>query len=137
MSFEIHNPQDEAINLSELDKEAAAFWGKEAHPSNYAAPLGSNKDDASVDEILKAMRGNWYDIIGWNIHHQSSNWTSGWNNIKASMWSVVSTSMYEYIFLEDDTLTLHIEGAKAYLKPYFQLIDYWESKGYKPVQVKD
>lgn len=135
MGFQIHNKDDQAINLNELDKEAAEFWGKTLDKASYAYPT------KGPDHT-----GNWFDVIGYQIHNPETNYTSGWNNIKASLWSVQSTSMYDKLFdekkyVDNDkeftSLDIALMVTKEFLKPYFDLIDHWESKGYKPVQIKE
>jgi hypothetical protein len=44
----------------------------------------------------------------------------------------VQTAGYGMLTLEQATKKL--AGAFLYLAPYFQLIDYWAAKGYKPHQ---
>jgi hypothetical protein len=44
----------------------------------------------------------------------------------------VQTAGYGMLTLEQATKKL--AGAFLYLTPYFQLIDYWAAKGYKPHQ---
>ena len=68
MSFEIHTKEGEAIPINMLDKEAAAFWGKEVHPKNYANPVKIDPDMKSIDRIRAEMSSNWFDTIGYQIH---------------------------------------------------------------------
>lgn len=146
MSFQILNSNNEAISLGLLDQEAAAFWGKELKDRQYANPTPLFTNDANLQgiELTRAMAryefsqwSNWFDMVGWNIHHPQTNYTTGWDNVKCSMWAVQAYSLYKHIFGDEEHLKLHIEAAKAYLKPYFDLVDHWASKGYTPVQVKD
>lgn len=136
MSFRITNANGDALSMKELDQQAAQFWGKEVDPKYYATPFLMKDGMTSMQKAQVRVSGNWFDTIGWNIHHPSSNWTSGWDNIKASMWSVSSTSLYEFLN-KPEQMSTQIEGIADYIKPYFALIDHWSSLGYIPVQVKE
>lgn len=149
MSFQILNKEGQAIGINVLDAEAAELWGKKVEPQWYADPEPPRRpDESSAQYYRRCGRGNWYDIIGYNIHEPKSDWTTGWNNIKASLWVVQATSMYEHLY-DDKTykdeesdkeytqLDIVIMATKQYLKPYFDLIDHWEAKGYRPVQIKE
>lgn len=122
MSFQILASDDTPIPVNDLDKEAAEFWNTPLDGKWYASP---NKGLTSV---------NWFDSIGWNIHHPTVTWTSGWNNVKCSMMAV-QTAEYGMLPLEKQQEKLVY--ANAYLKPYFDLIDHWASKGYIPVRIKE
>lgn len=37
-AFQILDKEGNPVNMGELDKEAAAFWGKEVDPKHYAVP---------------------------------------------------------------------------------------------------
>ncbi len=50
MAFQFKNKETNRIYyLNEIDEIAAKFWGKEVHPSLYAAPKGG---------------ANWFDVLG-------------------------------------------------------------------------
>lgn len=121
MSFQIHNPEGKAIDINELDKEAAAFWSKEPHGKWYASP-----DHEGV---------NWFDTIGWAIH-KPENYTKGWDDIRCTLWAIQSKSLYDSLYLTEK-FDAELESIRKYLKPYYELIYHWESKGYKPVTIKD
>ncbi len=100
-------------------------------------------------ETERTISTNWYDIIGFRIACPLSNWTSGWNNVIHSLCSesigqAVLTKDFiipdefewndEYLSLPQD-IQLAIFNVLSFMKPYVDLIKYWESKGYKPVKV--
>jgi len=119
-SFQITNSVDHPIPLHELDREAAAFWGKQVHETSYATPTVSE------------LGANWFDTIGAAIATPNSHYTTGWSNVKCTLWAVQVIGLgYES---EDDQIR-HVKDAQYYLKPYFALIDHWAKKGYKPVQI--
>lgn len=166
-SFEIHNSDNQAIPLEELNKEAAKFWGKELDPNFYANPTQpfSNPDNLVGKELVKAQMihsirtsPNWFDAIGWYIANQKS-YYRGWTNIAASMmveligmrfinsspgYNEKPVKIAEVIYLNSDPypslsldITIQIASTLKYFKPYIDLINHWQSKGYKPVQIKE
>ena len=156
MSFQIHNEEGQAIGINELDKEAAEFWGKKVADRSYAHPTPEPEWDKISDSTerfkaemnyARAVVGNWFDTIGYQIHSPSTNWTSGWDNVKAGLWVIQSTDYYKCLFdtktYQDDTgkehteLDIRLAVTKSYLKPYYDLIDHWAAKGYKPVQINE
>jgi hypothetical protein len=134
--FQIHNSLGESIPINKLDEQAAAFWDKPVHPKRYATPYKPEpgEDTKSVQSIVNSQRGNWFDTIGWNIASPKVEYTDGWDNVKESMFSVCMIGDAKHLFT--DHMNAVIGGARLYLKPYFDLIDHWESMGYKPVQIK-
>ena len=109
--FQILNPAGQAIPIGELDREAAAFWGKPLHEKQYAnpTPIFTNPKNLEGRELSAAMFkhelnqvGNWYDIIGWHISTQG-NECSGWSNVAASM--MASQLGMKFIDLEHDYAT--------------------------------
>lgn len=124
MGFQIHNSNKEPIPISTLDAEAATFWGKELQSNKYAHPTD------------KLPSSNWFDTIGWCINNPQSNWTSGWDNVKCSLTNI-QTADLALILFDTTQLELRLMSIRGYLKPYFDLIDHWEAKGYKPVKVDD
>lgn len=120
MGFQIKNKDGEGVLLNTLDKEAAELWGKEVDDDGYAFP-GDNVIGLS-----------WFDFIGWKISHPGD-WTKGWDNVKNDLWiSALSGTMYNKSRAEVAEKALN---AFDYLKPYIDLIDLWESKGYTPHKV--
>lgn len=155
--FQIKNSNGIAIPINELDAEAAAFWGKEVQKKEYANPTplpnyeGLDDQQKNQAYFVYTFRHapNWFDTIGYQIANPAVQWTEGWNNIKASLWSLHSTDMYtslqdiEYLTrnIPDEHGNLHSKAdidlmvKIDHLKPYFELIDHWESKGYQPIRI--
>ena len=118
-AFQILDKNNNPIPLSELDKQAAEFWNVKLDPKWYASPT--------------EMGSNWYDSIGWNIANQG-HYTSGWKNIKISLITTAMESAAYQILMkskEDES----IKSIMDWYKPYYDLIDYWESLGYQPKQI--
>ena len=120
-AFKINDSNKKAIMIKYLDKEACIFWGVESDPKWYASP----KTDYETI--------NWYDSIGYYIAHPSSGWTSGWDNVKCSLF-VIQASGLCLKSMEDQIKSLRF--INEYLKPYFDLIDHWKEKGYDPIQIE-
>lgn len=125
MSFQILDKEGQAIGLNELDKQVAQFW----HP-----------DDPSTDpkyyQCPKGSGANWFDTIGYQIHNPVTNYTSGWDNVKCSIWTIQLRAEYKHWNMPE-TLSANIADNIKWLTPFFELIDHWESLGYQPHQVKD
>lgn len=154
--FQILNQDGVALTMSQLDEEAAAFWGKEVHPKNYANPFSEvmPKDDsikARIDaEVANARQNslNWYDIVGYTIANQG-NYTTGWNNVINSLISenlgraIIGEQfeLPEFIQIGDELhlprrIEMRINAVLNYFKPFINLIKHWESKGYTPVSIE-
>ncbi len=119
MGFQILNNQGEPIPIKELDKEAAAFWGQTVDEKYYAEPKGG-------------FFMNWFDHIGREISDKSSNWTTGWDNVKCGL---MSNSLVSIALEEDKHKKL--DSVIDFNKPYFELIDHWSSLGYTPRRTTD
>lgn len=123
MGFQIVNKDNQAIAINELDNEACLFWQFECDAKWYASP--------------KDQWGNWFDMIGYKIHNPiDPNYTTGWDNVKHNMLLVSVGSFYKYVGNEEE-MNKNMAGVHAYLKPYFELIDHWQSKGYQPKRTQD
>ena len=127
MSFQILNKLEEPVSMKELDAEACELWNKKSDPKWYANP---SPEETSVFK----QASNWFDSIGYNIHNPEVTYTSGWNNVKCSLWTLHIQGLYDKPIEE---VMINIEVVKEYLKPYYDLINYWESKGYTPVRIKE
>ena len=121
MGFQIQKQDGTPIPLNELDKEAAAFWQVELKLKEYANPS-------------KLSLGTWFDVIGYFIHSQDIQYTTGWDNVKCNIY----TSCLENLaLLEFEKQLANLHDTHEQCKLYFDLIDHWKEKGYIPVQVKD
>lgn len=154
--FQILNKDGVALTISQLDAEAAKFWGKEVHPKNYANPFPDvmPKDD-SLKSYIEAERENaindslnWYDTVGYTIANQGD-YTTGWNNVINTM---VTESLGRAIlgkqfeipeFIQvgneqhlPEQVEMRINAVLNYFKPFVNLIKHWESKGYTPVSIE-
>ena len=160
-SFQILDKDCKALTMTELDKEAAEFWGKEVNPKYYANPFPIKKasEGASYSEVMHIERenaqnngSNWFDIIGWNIANQG-NYTHGWRNVVHTM---VTQSLGECLinlnkdkpieldkFVGDteihleDSCEVKLYSTLNYYKPFIDLINHWMAKGYTPVKVEE
>lgn len=159
MSFQILNKDGEPIPLNDLDREAAAFWGKEYDKKSYADPSPPRKEGENEIDYYRRSRGNWFDVIGFNIHSQYG-WCSGWANIVANMLSAMHMSFIDTsegyqnrpvkvaefapnpkypgpaLFLPEE-VEVEIYCTLGFYKPYIELINHWQVKGYIPKQIKD
>lgn len=154
--FQILNKDGVALTMSQLDGEAATFWGKEVHPKNYANPFPDvmPKDDSLTSyieaEIENARHNslNWYDIVGYTIANQGD-YTTGWNNIINTMVSenlgraIVGEQfeLPEFIQIGDELhlprrIEMRINAVLNYFRPFVDLIKHWESKGYTPISIE-
>lgn len=162
-SFQIHDADGKAIPINLLDAEAAAFWGKEVHKKDYANPSEPRKEgESELDYLRRSMTSNWFDVIGWCIGSQK-NYTSGWRNVVHNMIAdslgdaFVSGKGDEPIPMEyihtcvelresgqqvkawhlTDKLETSVYGTMLFYKPFIELINHWQSKGYKPVKINE
>lgn len=162
MGFQIHNAEGKAISIKELDVEAATFWGKEVHPTSYACPQMRKKDESGWNYAMRYV--NWFDVIGWCIHNQGHA-CSGWSNVVSTMIAetigmhFIDTSegykerpvpIIEFVECKElvngevksklhlpDKIEEKIYCTLQFYKPYIELINHWQSKGYVPVKIKD
>lgn len=138
MGFQIKNKEGEAITIKELDKEAAEFWGKEVHPKWYANPVKPRDGESSIDTMRREMSTNWFDCIGYQIHKPSNEDYQGWDGVKRSLWSLHSSNWYNKIMVwSEEEALIYLAVVKEHIQPYYELIDYWQSKGYEPYKVED
>jgi hypothetical protein len=125
MGFMILNKDSKPISMNELDREACEFW----HPDDptpdakfYSSPNGMGFN-------------NWFDVIGWAIHSpKHNNYSSGWNNVKITLWTMHTRRAYSMDL--EETIEL-IKSARRFIEPFYNLIDHWASKSYTPQQTED
>lgn len=123
-SFQILDEIGNPMRLQSLDIQASKLWKLEIDSKWYVAPN---------EESL----GNWFDTIGWSISKQKDyiNWgLNTWNTIKFDMLSIHA---YAWVVLTPEEAGIKACNTMRKLKPYFELIDYWESLGYQPKQIKE
>jgi hypothetical protein len=127
MGFQINDKDGAGVPISQLDREAAAFWGVEIEARSYASPTHFGM--------------SWYDIIGFYISRQG-NYTSGWRNVAVSIFSCLleglPVNMQEketVAILPINEVMMSIEKKIDAMQPYIELINHWQSMGYQPVKV--
>lgn len=156
MAFQILDNQGVAIPINKLDEEAAIFWGKELNKKSYATPFKLQEGINSIDE----MCSNWFDIIGRSISSQGD-FFSGWSNIVHTMIAdLIGTKFIDFsvgydkrnvtvyypedVLNEDggvidvlfpDNIKRGIYATLSFHKPFIELINHWQSKGYTPEKV--
>ena len=155
-AFRILDKDGKAISLKELNKEAAIFWGKE--PDEYCSyPYKKTKfvnaNNLEGEALQRAIRQhhwfeanqetiNWDEKIGYAIANQG-NYTSGWNNVAYTMYNIhfggfpINTDNKEKVTLfTPEQIEIEIQAVLQLLKPFLELIQHWQEKGYQPEQVK-
>ena len=120
--FEIHDPSGNAIDLRILDKEACEFWNVESHPRLWAHP-----------DQKTFYTNSWFDSIGWAIANPSGHFKK-WMAVKCTLWQIQSANLLKVLH-DTPAMLAEIEVIDKFLKPYFELADYWESKGYIPIKI--
>lgn len=153
--FQILNAEGEAISINTLDQEAAKFWGKPLDSKSYASPAKQREGEGEYQFMSREMSANWFDQLGYAIANQG-NYTSGWQNVALYM-----LDCSNYLLEEDkDTVKLCTFNVTAfdgvplatadlskylamglivkleYAKPYVDLMNHWQAKGYTPKQIK-
>lgn len=120
MGFQILNTEGKAIQLKELDAEACKFWGRNIDLKWYATP--------------KENWSNWFDSIGWCIHKYENKKEQNWNDVRHELWIIQTGWMFSKT---ENEQIIELKQTNEYLKPYFELIYFWETSGYKPKKTND
>lgn len=112
MKFQIRNSEGIAISMSDLNKEAAAFFGVEVIESQYAYPEGKRGLD-------------WFNCIGWAI----ATFPKGnvfWNEVigKLSAMNAIGISSFD-----------RYHDSLESLCELINLIIHWRDKGYEAFSV--
>jgi len=151
-SFQILDKENNPVQLNELDKIAAEFWGKEVQKKSYASPYKKRKDESNFEFSFRESAGNWFDVLGWAIANQG-NYTSGWTNVIMYLTQDLHLKMFKdtkdgsvdlYGFVTKDG-QMHLEdeveeqiyGFLYWVKPYIALANHFNSLGYSPKQIVD
>lgn len=150
--FQIRTKEGEALSISELDKEAAAFWGKEVHHKRYADP-GEEPDPSDIRACMNRAN-NWFDAIGWYIaeskeiaYPENMSW---YQIMHAMVGNSLLRCLWDYETLDytkEVMMGAPKDGDRApvlnsilcvanYYDPYFALIKHWADKGYTPHRVE-
>lgn len=140
IGFRIIDDHGQAWYLQELDREVAAFWGKEVKPKHWASPYKA-KNSSSDETIREMMSMSWYDMIGQAIMNQGYYTTlNTWNNVIHTMMAasigeeVLEASEYGADCNSDSIMKSTIATLEFY-KPYVNLIKEFDKRGYKPERV--
>jgi len=116
MEFQILNTEGQIISANKLDLIVAEFWGVQFEDTKYAEPLVSF--------------GNWFDMIGFGIA-TNKDWshfgTKSWNSVKVYILHIHTPAM---VVLSPEEAGVEMCGVMDYLKPYFELINHFESQGF-------
>jgi hypothetical protein len=122
MKFGIVDKENNLIPPLILDKEVAKLWGVTQSKKNFVKP------DTELVDI------SWYNLIGFAITYPSYDKNINWKNVKISIFIYIGAD----IILDPVEIQLQrICDINIFLKPYFDVIDYFESKGYKPIKLED
>lgn len=141
MGFQIKDKEGNAIRINTLDEQAANFWGQQVDTKKYAVPTPEEACKTRQDFIRQT---NWFDMIGHMIHSPQTTqaYYDGWKEVKKNLILLYMESA----FLSKETNQVNdsdwVGGyfnhiVTEHLKPYLELIDYWDSLGYTPHQVID
>lgn len=157
-SFKVLNAEGQAIAIDDLDKEACELWGVEYRDKDYATPFikkpFTNPDNlegvaltrAKLIYEMDAPSLNWFDMIGAKIAYS-------W--YKAVTWSEIKTEIISgcaYHFFNGsselvatcgdgddkrlpDELNFKLACYVEFTRPFINLIDHWNKKGYIPVKL--
>jgi hypothetical protein len=156
-AFQIHDANGNAINIKDLDTEAAAFWGKEVEERAYAYPQIRKEGEGSF--AYASRKGNWFDIIGRQISRlDEPGWYSEWKEVIRRLIDRMETDFiidsessdgsksyrieYGTINAEENVtfsndILIGLYARLSFAKPYIELVQHWEAKGYKPVALKE
>jgi len=145
--FQIKNAQGETISMGKIDEEVAAFWGIELRPRSYASPItvtplpeGYKKEDddgklrkKNMEEMQQRILCNWFDQLGFIIHEGADTW----DFVKEKYLKPYEDLLNEYKEEPNfETIRTELMNTPP-VKPMLDLIEYWRSKGYTPVPVKE
>jgi len=122
----------EAVRINELDRQAAEFWGVKLNKRSYAQP----KD--------YGYGSNWFDIIGFGISQMD--YSHSWNGVVSYLFEDIGNMFLDYSTGYNDRpvkvydtqeVVEKIQIAIDFFKPYVDLINHWQAKGYQPKQIKE
>ena len=120
MGFQIRNKSGEPIKISELEEEAAAFWGVAIDAKKYAAPF---KGGAS-----------WFDAIGIYIDAQRPR-RSELKELRVE-WCDVVGLMMGYNLLNESSEEVKASIDHFWCK-YIELVRHWNALGYEPWAISE
>ena len=124
MAFQILDKNGEAIPLNTLDKEVVELWDTDYDTKYYAVPKKrSYFPDGIKGEFEYCKQMNWFDSLGYAIHADR---LSTWDGVR---------EYFEALYV--DMIKKYELSLKEIVPELVQLIDHWESKGYRPHGFED
>jgi hypothetical protein len=142
MGFQIKDKEDKPIAINILDAEAAEFWGKVPDKKWYANPAKITEDMSKLERYRAESDNNWFDMIGYCIHSPQLRlpYYSGWKDVKNNLLIKYMTS--SLLKGEEPNDPEYVKGMfehliNDHLKPYMELINHWQQKGYTPHRVEE
>lgn len=123
MGFQIVNIEGQEIPLERLDNEISNLWSVPLVEGDYVSP--HPEDHKIYGEIT-----NWKDYICYHIEYPKP--CIDWTTVRYRLMSSYVSNLA--LLSEDDRISL-IKSANEDLRPYYAVIDYWESKEYQPVYI--
>lgn len=131
MNFQILDANKNPISLIQLNQEAAEIWNLEPHSKYYVKPSNNHL--------------NWFEIIGLAITTKT-NYYSGWKDVVNNLWENQSEGTNIQGGFNKETNTLddisivpmpleRFNEIVKYLKPFIDLINHWNKKGYQPKKI--
>ncbi len=132
MNFQILDANKNPISLIQLNQEAAEFWNLEPSSKYYVKPSKNHL--------------NWFDVIGGAIINKR-NYYSGWTDVVNNLWEAQSEGINIQGGFNKETNTLddisiipmtseRFNNIVEYLKPYIDLINHWNKKGYQSKKIE-
>ena len=114
------------------------YGGKEIDKKSYADPIHMPKGLSKVEQyriMSKQVSSNWFDKLGWRIANPFDILMIGkWEYVKNDLFLnlIRSFKLYEK---KPENYREMIEYILEELKPFFDLIDLWDSKKYVPKSI--
>lgn len=136
MHFQMRFPNGDKVPFETLNAEAANLWGIgiARDKVQYVFP------NTPINELVKYDENNsWYEMIGSAVMHPQTvgaiPMQQTWSEVKETMFNsqIDAGEIWE---MKAERIQNEIASTVAFLKPYFELIDLWYSKGYAPIRAK-
>lgn len=134
MDFEIRFPNGHKVPMNTLNAEAANLWGVnlKSIDEEYVSPN-------PLGEVEYGNLAAWPDVIGLAITTPELvgviPMQQNWKGVRETLFNSQMKSGNVWA-LSTEELVQDIQKTALYLKPFYELIDLWESKGYIPIRIK-
>lgn len=134
MDFQMRFPNGDKVPFETLNAEAANLWGIGIARDKVKYVFPTDLGVIQYDE-----NNSWHEMIGLAVMHPQTvgaiPMQQTWSEIKETMFNsqIDAGEIWE---MKAERIQNEIASTVAFLKPYFGLIDLWESKGYNPVRIK-